>query len=405
MIFPILYYIIYGSIIYGEFRIKETTLCFYNTIPEKRGYFMKVICDGLDLSDAVLKVSKALAVKAVNPVLEGIKISATGDKLVLTATDTELTIEKTIKAEVLMEGETVVVGKYFVDFVKKLEKEQIELSRLYDGQLQIKYSESESELQVYSAENFPVIKTEEEDNYFVMTQKDFKSVVERTSLACSTDDSRPILKGCLFELSEGTLTCVALDGFRMAVVKKEAESGGDFKAVIPARTLLEITRLLDREDEKIKVCLQKNNLYVKVDNTVIFSRLIEGEFVKYNHILPTSFSNVVTVNKDAFLSSIERAAIVARNDRYNVVKLDIKEDLMNISAKSEIGAVNENIPVKLKGKDISIAFNGKYISEYLKIAGEDFINLNLNSAIDPCILTPVGNDSFIYLVLPVRINA
>ena len=102
---------------------------------------MKVICDGLDLSDAVLKVSKALAVKAVNPVLEGIKISATGDKLVLTATDTELTIEKTIKAEVLMEGETVVVGKYFVDFVKKLEKEQIELSRLYDGQLQIKYSE------------------------------------------------------------------------------------------------------------------------------------------------------------------------------------------------------------------------------------------------------------------------
>ena len=125
---------------------------------------MKVICDGLDLSDAVLKVSKALAVKAVNPVLEGIKISAAGDKLTLTATDTELTIEKTINAEVLMEGETVVVGKYFVDFVKKLEKEQIELSRLYDGQLQIKYSDSESELQVYSAEKFPVIKEENDDD-------------------------------------------------------------------------------------------------------------------------------------------------------------------------------------------------------------------------------------------------
>ncbi len=366
---------------------------------------MKVICDGLDLSDAVLKVSKALAVKAVNPVLEGIKISALADKLILTATDTELTIEKTINAEVLMEGETVVVGKYFVDFVKKLEKEQIELSRLYDGQLQIKYAESESELQVYPTESFPVIGVEEEVNFFSMKQKDFKAVVEKTSIACSTDDSRPILKGCLFEISGGMLTCVALDGFRMAVVKREVESNGEFKAVIPARTLIEITRVLDKEDEDIKVCLQKNALYVKVDNTVIYSRLIEGEFVKYNHILPTSFSNVVTVGKDALLSSIERAAIVARNDRYNVVRFDIKEESMNISAKSEIGTVNENIPVNLKGKDLSIAFNGKYLSEYLKIAGEDFVNLNLNSAIDPCIVTPVGNDSFIYLVLPVRINA
>ena len=116
---------------------------------------MKLICDGLDLSDAVLKVSKALSVKAPNPVLEGIKITAKGDSLTLLATDLELTIEKTIKADVLMEGETVVVGKYFVDFVKKLEKEQVELSRLYDGGLQIKYSDSESELQVFPSENFP----------------------------------------------------------------------------------------------------------------------------------------------------------------------------------------------------------------------------------------------------------
>ena len=121
---------------------------------------MKLICDGLDLSDAVLKVSKALAVKSTNPVLEGIKLNCKGDKLTLTASDGELTIEKTIKADVLMEGETVVVGRYFVDFVKKLEKEQIELSRLYDGGLQIKYSDSVSELQVFPIESYPEIKKE-----------------------------------------------------------------------------------------------------------------------------------------------------------------------------------------------------------------------------------------------------
>ncbi len=118
---------------------------------------MKVICDGLDLSDAVLKVSKALSVKTTNPILEGIKITAKGDNLTLFATDMDLTIEKRIKADVLMEGETVVVGKYFVEFAKKLEKEQVELCRLNEGQLEIKYSDSESTLTVFDAEKYPIL--------------------------------------------------------------------------------------------------------------------------------------------------------------------------------------------------------------------------------------------------------
>jgi DNA polymerase-3 subunit beta len=366
---------------------------------------MKLICDGLDLSDAVLKVSKALSVKAANPILEGIKITAKGDTLTLLATDMDLTIEKTIKADVYMEGETVVVGKYFVDFAKKLEKEQVELCRLFDGGLQIKYSDSESELQVFPAENFPKIEKDTEGNYFEISQSDLKDVVEKTAFACSADDSRPILKGCLFEIVGGTLTTVALDGFRMAVVKKQVNASGDMKAVIPARALSEITRILEKDENILKVYLQKNSLFVEIENTCLISRLIEGEFVKYNHILPTNFENIVTVNRAALLSSIERASIVARNDRYNVIKFDIKENVMTVSAKSEVGNVNENVTVMLKGKDLAIAFNGKYVSEYLKIVNEEFINLNLNTNIDPCVITSVGSDGFLYLVLPVRINA
>ncbi len=366
---------------------------------------MKLICDGLDLSDAVLKVSKALSVKAANPILEGIKISAYGDTLTLLATDMELTIEKKIKADVLMEGETVVVGKYFVDFAKKLEKEQVELSRLFDGGLQIKYSDSESELQVFPAENFPKIEKDVDCGYFEISQADFKEVVEKTAFACSTDDARPILKGCLFEIEDGVLTTVALDGFRMAVVKKQVSASGNMKAVIPSRALQEITRLLDKDENFLKIYLQKNSLFVEVENSSLISRLIEGEFVKYNHILPSSFENTVTVNKDALLSSIERAAIVTRSDRYNVVKFDVKENIMTVSAKSEVGNVNENVNVMLKGKDITIAFNGKYIADYLKIIGEEFINLNLNTNIDPCVITSVGKEGYLYLVLPYRINA
>lgn len=365
---------------------------------------MKLICDGLDLSDAVLKVSKALSSKAANPVLEGIKISAKNDGLTLTATDTELTIEKTIKADVLMEGETVVVGKYFVDFTRRLEKEQVELSCLYEGQLQIKYADSESELQVYPVANFPLIKAEEEENFFEITVEELKDAVEKTVLSCSADDSRPILKGVLFEIADNLLTAVSLDGFRMSVVKKEVKSSGDFKAVIPARTLVEITRLLDKEGEDLKVYIRKNLLYVKVENTAIFSRLIEGDFVKYNHILPSGFSNYFTVNKETLLNSLERAAIVAKNDRYNVIRFDIRENVMTISAKSEVGYVNENININLEGKDMVIAFNGKFLSEYLRIVKEDFVRFNLNSPIDPCVLKPAGKEDFIYLVLPVSIN-
>ena len=366
---------------------------------------MKLICDGLDLSDAVLKVSKALAVKAANPALEGIKMTAKNDGLTLVATDTELTIEKTIKADVLMEGETVVVGKYFVDFIKKLEKEQVELSCLYDGQLQIKYADSVSELQVYPVEGFPIIKKDGDENFFEIKAGDFKDFVGKTVLSCSNDESRPILKGVLIEAEQDKLTGVALDGFRMSVIKKDVKSSGEFKAIIPARTLQEITRLLDKDDETIKVFIQKNTLYIQVDSTSIYSRLIEGEFVKYTHTLPNGFSNGFVVDKNALLSSLERATIVAKNDRYNVVRFDIRENVLTVSAKSEVGFVNENVNINLDGKDMVIAFNGKFITEYLRVISGDFVKFYLNSAIDPCIIQEEGKEDFLYLVLPVSINA
>lgn len=367
---------------------------------------MKVICDGLDLSEAVLVVSKALAIKSPNPILEGIKLTAKDDTLTLLATNLELTIEKTIKADVLMEGETVVVGKYFVDFAQKLEKEKVELCQLYDSKLQIKYSLSESELSVYEPDSFPKFEQESKDNFIEINQGEFKKIVDKTTLACSTDDSRPILKGCLFEVSDNLLTAVALDGFRMAVYKKEIVTTKNFKVIIPKSTLDSIIRLLDNENDKVlRIFIQDNSLYVEVDNTKLFSRLIEGEFVKYNHILPNSFENVVVVHRESLLSSIVRASIVAKNDRYNIIKFDIKEEVMNVSAKSEVGTVQENVNVNLNGKDMAIAFNGKYIADYLRSIGDDFVKLNMNSPIDPCVITPTSEENCLYLILPVRITA
>ena len=365
---------------------------------------MKVIVDGLDLSDGVLKVSKALNAKKLNSVLEGIKLSAKGDTLTLTATDTELTIERVIKAEVLMEGDTVVTGKYFGDFIKKLDQEQVELSDI-TGQLKIKYSDSESEMQIYNAEEFPKINKDIKGNTFSLSQKEFKDVVTKTVFACAQDESRPILKGCLFEVLNDTLTAVALDGYRMTVCNKKLNSAsGNFKAVIPSRTLLEITRLLEKDEDIVDITIQKNSLMLEVGNTTLISRLLEGEFINYKQILPTSFVTEVRINKNMLLNSVERASILSRLDRMSMVKFDVKENYLNVISKSEIGNVNESIPISLEGKDVLIAFNSKYISEYLRISEDEFVRIYMNSPIAPCVFRPMEGNDYIYLVLPVRIN-
>ncbi|PWM73607.1 MAG: DNA polymerase III subunit beta [Bacillota bacterium] len=367
---------------------------------------MKLICDGLDLSDAVLKVGKALGIKKTNPVLEGIYLKAKGDNLTLIATDTELTIEKTIRAEVLMEGETVVTGKYFSEFVKKLENEQVELSLTEENLLRIKYSDSESEMQCFSAEEFPKTDKKINENFFVMKQSDFKRLINMTVFSCSQDDSRPILKGVLFEIANARVTAVALDGFRLALARADvSEFFAEMKAIIPSRTLGEIVRLLAQDEENVKITLNKNTLMVENGGTTLISRLLEGEFINYKQIIPTEFVTNVRANAKTLSASVERASVLARTDRISIVKFDIKENVMYVIAKSEIGNVNEPVPVNMEGKDVLIAFNSKYITEFLKIADDEFINFHLNSPIAPCVIKPLSGDNYLYLVLPVRINA
>ena len=364
---------------------------------------MKLLCEGLDLSNAILKVIKAISTKTPNEILECIKLTASGDYLTLLATDTELAIEKKIRAEILEEGEVLVQAKLFNELVKKLEDEQIELSD--DGNsLKVKYGESEGFIQTKEVGEYPLINRNINENSFSMSQKDFKELINMTAFSCSQDDSRPILKGCKLEVEEGTVTCVALDGFRLAVCKKEiAHSTGNFGAIVPSRTLVEITRLLERDEDLVTVVIQKNMLMVEVASTVLISRLLEGEYLNYKQIVPTEFLSVVRVSKGQLLNSIERAAIVARGMK-NLVKLDIKEGNMNISAYSELGKVDENVIINLDGKDVVIAFNSKYLTDILRVIDDDYIYMYFNTSIAPCVIKPYSGDKYLYLILPIRIN-
>ena len=364
---------------------------------------MKLLCEGLDLSNAILKVIKAISSKTPNEILECIKLTAKGDYLTLLATDTEIAIEKTIRAEILEEGECLVQGKLFNELVKKLEDEQIELS-LDGNALKVRYSESEGLIQTKELEDFPVINKNISENSFTMSQKDFKELINMTAFSCSQDDGRPILKGCKIEVEEGRGVCVALDGFRLAVCKKDlAHSTGTFSAIVPSRTLVEITRLLERDEDMVTVVIQKNMLMVEVSSTVLISRLLEGEYLNYKQIVPGEFLTRVRVSKNQLLSSLERAAIVARGMK-NLIKFDVKEGNLNISANSELGKVEENVLINLEGKDVVIAFNSKYLTDILRVVEEEYVYLHFNSSIAPCVIKPFNGDNYLYLILPIRIN-
>ncbi|MBE7074179.1 MAG: DNA polymerase III subunit beta [Clostridiales bacterium] len=364
---------------------------------------MLVNCQGLELSDALLKVSKAISNKITNPILEGIKISAEDDTLTLSATDTELSIEKKIKATVKSEGETVVPGRFITEFVKKLTNSIIELDVNEKNQMSIRYEDSQSVIQCYNPIEYPGFKKVDTLEYFGITKKDFKACVSKSIFSVAIDDSRPILKGVLFDISNNFVNVVALDGYRLARVKKNITTNMKKSIVVPARSLSELSKLIDDTDEVINIYVDKYTIMVDLGDTKVTSRLLEGDYINYGQIIPVNYESFVIVNKAQFEESLERATLLSRTSNNNFVKFDIKENNICITSNSELGNLKENIPVTLSGKDLLISFNPRYFLESLKAVGDDFVKICFNDSTKPCVIVPTEDDEYLYLILPVRI--
>lgn len=363
---------------------------------------MKIMCEGLDLSEALFRVSKACAVRTTVPVLECIKITACNDSITLLASDGELSIQKKMKAEVMEEGEVCVPGKTFADFISKLIDVNVTLRTSENG-LEIIYGDNATSFQTLSAADFPKMPTEISESSFVLANAEYKDLIARTVFCCAQDDSRPILKGVLLEIDGEDLTATALDGFRMAVVKKKVKSvSGAMRIVCPARTLTEIARLIGEEEGELTVFVQNGLMMVNVDATTVTSRLYQGEFINYRNITPTEFTTNVVLDKESFLNSVARAMILIRGDKNNLVVLEIKNDGIRLSSASEMGNVQENVSCDLYGKELKIAMNCKYISESVKAVPGEKVSVGFNTPTAPFVVKGIAGEEDFYLVLPVR---
>ena len=366
---------------------------------------MKLICQGADLSEAVLKVVKACASKTTMPVLECIRLSARNDILSLLATDEEISIEKIIKADVLEEGELCVPGKYFSDFVNKINDVEITLTTCPKG-LKIEYEDAVSYMQMLPPDDFPVIDSSISENHFVMEQDAFRELIAKTTFCCAQDDSRPVLKGCLFEIGGGGVVVTSLDGYRMAVCRKPLLSLTEEKRIIcPARTLNEIAKMLSGNEGEVKLFLQRGMMLVEVNDTILTSRLYAGEFINRDAIFPKSFNTFVKVRRKDFEESVERAAILVRSDKNNLIILDIKDNYIGITSNSDIGGVSEVVGARVEGPELKIAMNSKYILECARAVNEEFVYIEFNSNVSPFIVHGGEKENCCYLILPVRAGA
>ena len=362
---------------------------------------MKFVCDGLSLSEAVMKGSKACAVRTTAPIMECIKLSAYGTEVNLLATDGELSISKSVRAEVFEEGDVCVPGKLFSDFIGKLSGEEVCIATGEKG-VEISYRDAGTFLQSLPAEEFPRIDFTVGENSFTMKQQSLKKIIAETTFCCATDDSRPIIKGCLMEFKDELEMC-ALDGYRLACTKAEIVTKSGEKSIIcPARTLSEISKLLEGESEEITLYTQGGMLLVREGDTTVVSRLYQGEFIRKENVIPTRFTTVVTMKREEIIASAERAAILIRGDKNNLVTLDIGAESVKISSVSDYGNVAETVKAAVDGTEITISMNAKFLLDALRALEEEEVVLSFNGAVSPFILQNLERKDSLYLILPVR---
>jgi len=368
---------------------------------------MKFTCSQQTLTKALNIVSKAVTSRTTIPILKGILLNAADGKLILSASDLDLSIEKTVKeVNVEEEGSIVVLSKLFTDIIRKLPNEDILIEKKEDNSVNIKTSISEFTILGIPPEEFPQIGEIEEEDKLVFEKGIFRDMVRRSSFSASIDDSKGVIIGVLIELEENHVNMVALDGFRMAVVKEEMKNEKRNKIIISSKILNEINKIFSdtEENEDINFILSKKKAIIFFEDIKIVIRLLEGEFIKYKDILPKDKKCAVLINKNLLHEGMERASLFSREGKNNLIRFTITDDMLTITSKSEEGNVKEEIPVSKKGNDIEIGFNSKYIIDALKVLDDEEIVLEMVSSVKPCVIKPVEGNKFEYLVLPVRIS-
>lgn len=360
-------------------------------------------CEKNILQEAINTVQKATSSKTTYPILEGILIKAVDKKVILTATDLDLGIETYIDADVRKKGSIVLNSKLFGEFIRKLPNDNITF-KVENNNAYITCQKSEFSIVGNDSNEFPQLPSINENSMYELPQDLLRNMIRQTIFAIAQDEIRPILTGVLFEVRNEVLNFVALDQFRLAYKTCNIGSENNISAVIPGKTLNEISKILEPSGDMVKITFTPNHILFNLGNTKIISRLLDGEFMNYRQIIPDEYKTRVRVKTSEILDSIERASLLSREGRTNLVTFEIKDGSMVITSNSQMGKVYEEVNIELDGENLKIRFNARYFLDVLRIIDSEEIYLEFSTNVSPCLVKKSDSKDYIYLVLPVRIR-
>ncbi|WP_379970847.1 DNA polymerase III subunit beta [Ectobacillus sp. sgz5001026] len=379
---------------------------------------MHFIIQKEQLVKGVQDVMKAVSVRTTIPILTGIKIVANSEGVTLTGSDSDISIESFIPTEengneivqIIQPGSIVLQAKYFSEIVKKLPKDTVEIKVENHFSTQIKSGKSEFNLNGSDPEEYPLLPQLEENQVFMLPTDLLKHMIRQTVFAVSTSETRPILTGVNWSVYNNELTCVATDSHRLAL-RKATISGSSLSAsfqanvVIPGKSLNELSKILDDTEETVDIIITEYQVLFRTKHLLFYSRLLEGNYPDTSRLIPSETKTDILINTREFLQAIDRASLLARDGRNNVVKLSTLEDnQIEISSNSpEIGKVVEEVNCEsIEGEELKISFSAKYMMDALKVLDSTEIKTSFTGAMRPFLIRSLDNDSIVQLILPVR---
>jgi DNA polymerase-3 subunit beta len=371
---------------------------------------MKFTCDKDSFNYALNIVSKGVSQRTTLPILKGIKVHCVAgeSKVTFFSSDLDISIETSAPAFVEDGGETVVSARLFTDIVREMPPGEIIFEVIEGGKALISGKNSEFDIQGIPSDQFPEMESDVDGKSFSIGKNLLKEMIKRTAFAASLEEARGIITGVLFEISEDDISLVALDGFRMAVTREKIDGGKEMRMVVPSRILNEIGKILmdsvEGDNENIDIVASNNKTRFVIGETTIMVRLMEGEFIKYNDILPKENKISVKVGKNELVESVKRSSIIVREGKNAFIKFRVDGDELIVSSRADEGRNKDVISVEKEGEDIEIGFNGRFINDILRVVPDEKIIMDFSTSISPCIIRPEKGDNYKYLVLPVRLS-
>ena len=369
---------------------------------------MKFSCEKALLQAAINTASRAVASKSSIPTLEGLLLEARHGYLIVSGYNMQLGIRSRFPANIIEEGELVLNARLFGDIIRKMPDDVIVFSA--DDKLMVSVTCGDADFHILglNAADFPELPDVEDDYICTVKQSVLKTMINGTSFAVSTNESRIVHTGSLFEIGAGMLTVVSVDGFRLALRREQYDKleGGSFSFVAPGSALNEVEKVCTDCDDGAMIILGSRHIQFEVGGTQLICRRLEGDFLDYKNAIPRRNPIILTADKRALINSIDRVSVVISDKMKSPIRCIFGDGQVKLSAKTGNGDAKDTCPIAGNGNDLEIGFNNRYLMDALRYAPADEVRVELNTGITPAIIVPTeGEENFLYMVLPVRLKA